>query len=31
MGSIPLPYMVCGDPELGTDHFLKEVSAYLIW
>ena len=24
-------YMVCGDPESGTDHSLKEVSAYIIW
>ena len=30
-GSTPLPYMVCGDPESGTDHSLKQVSAYIIW
>ena len=31
-GSTPLPYiMVCGDPESGTDHSLKEVSGYSIW
>ena len=24
-------YMVCGDPELGTDHSLKKVSACLFW
>ena len=30
-GSIPLPYMVCDDPESGTDHSLQEVSAYSIW
>ena len=29
--STPLPYMVCSDPEIGTDHSLKEVSAYIIW
>ena len=23
--------MVCGDPESGTDRFLREVSAYIIW
>ena len=23
--------MVCGDPESGTDHSLKEVSAYIRW
>ena len=23
--------MMCGDPESGTDHSLKEVSACLIW
>ena len=23
--------MVCGDPESGTDHSLKEVSAYIVW
>ena len=29
----PLPYMLCGDPESGTDHghSLKKVSACLIW
>ena len=27
----PPPYMVCGDPESGTDQSLKEVSAYIIW
>ena len=30
-GSTPLPYMVCGDPESGTDYSLLEVSAYIIW
>ena len=30
-GSTPLPYMVCGDPDSGTDHSLKEVNAYIIW
>ena len=30
-GSTLLPYMVCSDPESGTDHSLKEVSAYIIW
>ena len=23
--------MMCDDPKSGTDHSLKEVSAYLIW
>ena len=26
-----LPYMVCTDSELGTDHCLKEAKACLIW
>ena len=26
----PLPHMVCGDPESGTDHSQKEVSAGFI-
>ena len=26
-----LLYIVCGDPESGTDQSLKEVSACLIW
>ena len=26
-----MPYMVRGDPESGTDHSLKDVSAYIIW
>ena len=26
-----LMIMVCGDPASGTDHSLKEVSAYIIW
>ena len=30
-GRTPLPHMVCADPESGTDHSLKEVSAYIIW
>ena len=25
-GSTLLPYTMCGDPESGSDHFLKEVS-----
>ena len=29
--SQPLPYRACSDPESGTDHSLKEVSAYIIW
>ena len=29
--STPLPYMVYGDPESGTDYSLKEVNAYIIW
>ena len=27
----PLLYMVCSDPESGTDHSIKEVSAYIIF
>ena len=27
----PLPYMMCRDPESGTDHSLKEISVCLIW
>ena len=29
--STPLPYMVCRNPDSGTEHSLKEVSAYIIW
>ena len=31
IGSTPLAYMVCGDLESGTDHSLKDFSAYIIW
>ena len=29
---VPHPYMVCGDPESGTDHSMKDATACcLIW